>query len=161
ALIALTGWGTPEVERTCARARELSNELGDPPELFGALYLSWLVPYIRAEMETAHNAALVLITKAKAAQDRARVLMARNAVGLTLYHMGEAGRAADHFRSGLAFDDPARPSPTGIDLGVGCFSVQTHTLWHLGYPEQALKSALQAVARAQTLSHPHTAAFAN
>jgi predicted ATPase len=162
ALIALTGWGTPEVERTSARARELSNELGDPPELFGALFVSWVVPFIRAHMRAAYNAALVLIAKAEATHDRQMLLMAHAAMGMTLFHMGEAGRAADHFRSGLALDDPARPlAPTGIDLGVNYLSYQAWALWHLGYPERALKSALEAVARAQTLSHPHTAAFAN
>jgi tetratricopeptide (TPR) repeat protein len=113
-------------------------------------------------MRAAHNAALVLIAKAEAMQDRAMLLMAHAAIGMTLFHMGEAGRAADHFRSGLALDDPARPVvPRGIDLAVNCFSNQGWALWHLGYPDQALKSALGAVAKAQTLCHPHTSAFAN
>jgi predicted ATPase len=161
ALIAVTGWATREVEQTLVRARELANQLGDPPQLFGALFLSWVVPFIRAEMRAAHHAALVLINKAEATQERPILLMAHAAMGMTLYHMGELGPAADHFRSGLALDDRARPlAPTGIDLGVNYFSYQAWTLWHLGYPEKALKSAVEAVGRAHTISHPHTTAFA-
>ena len=162
ALIALTGWGTPEVQRSFARARELSAALGDPSELFGVLYGSWGVPFIRAEMAAAHDAALALLAKAELSHDRAMLLMAHAALGMTLFHMGDANRAAHHFRSAIALDDPAHSwMPMGIDLGVNLFSFQAVALWHLGYPDQALESALEAEARARTLAHPHTTAFAN
>jgi predicted ATPase len=164
ALIALTGWGTPEVGRTSARARELCTALGDPPELFGVLYGSWSLRLVRAEMQTAHHEASRLLALAEDMHDRAMLQIAHGAMGMTLFHMGESQRAAGHFRSALSLDDPARPlaplpAAGGIDPVVSYFSYQSWVLWHLGYPEQALKSALQAVARAHTLSHPHTSAF--
>jgi predicted ATPase len=166
ALIASTGWGTPEVGRTSARARELCTALGDPPELFGVLYGSWSLRLVRAEMQVAHHEALRLLALAEDMHDREMLQIAHGAMGMTLFHIGEAQRAAGHFRSALSLDDPARPlaplpAAGGIDPAVSYFSYQSWVLWHLGYPEQALKSASQAVARAHTLSHPHTAAFAN
>jgi class 3 adenylate cyclase/tetratricopeptide (TPR) repeat protein len=162
ALIALTGWGTTEVELTSARALELCAALGDPPELFGVMYASWSLRFIRADMRAAHAAALLLVVRGEELHDRAMLRMAHGAMGMTLFHMGEAKRAGAHFRSGLALDDPAqRLTPMGIDVRVVHLCYQAWALWYLGYPDQALKSDLDAVARAQALSHPHTTAFAN
>jgi hypothetical protein len=44
-LVAFTGFGTTEVERTVACARELCTALGDPPELFGVSYWSWQLSF--------------------------------------------------------------------------------------------------------------------
>jgi hypothetical protein len=44
ALIAFTGFGSTEVERTVARAGELCTELGDSLELFGVSYGPWSPP---------------------------------------------------------------------------------------------------------------------
>ena len=46
ALIAVKGWAAPEVERAYTRARELCERLGDPPELFPALFGLWIVSFI-------------------------------------------------------------------------------------------------------------------
>jgi predicted ATPase len=162
ALIASTGWGTTEVERTSARALELCSALGDPPELFGVLYGSWSLRFIRADMRAANAAAMLLLARAEELQDTAMLRMAHSVMGMTLFHMGNAKQAAAHFRSGLDLDDPSqRLAPVGIDVSVVHLCYQALTLWALGYPDQALKSALDAVERARTLSHPHTTAFAN
>ena len=162
ALIALTGWGTTEVERTSARALELCTALGDPPELFGVLYGSWSLRFIRADMRAADAAAMLLLARAEELQDRAMLQMAHSAMGMTLFHMGEARLAAEHFRSGLSLDDPDHhPWPMGIDFRASHLCYLGWALFLVGYPEQALQSALEAVARARTLSHPHTTAYAN
>ena len=43
ALIAVKGYAALEVERAYTRARELCERLGDPPELFPALFGLWIV----------------------------------------------------------------------------------------------------------------------
>jgi hypothetical protein len=162
ALIALTGWGTTELERTSARARELCTALGDPPELFGVSYRAWNLRAIRADMRAAKDAALLLLAKAEDIHDPAALRMAHGAMGETLFYMGQARLAAEHFRSALALDDPDHPlAPMGIDLRVTHLCYLGLALFLLGYPDQALHRELEAVARARTLSHPHTAALAN
>ena len=47
------GWGSSEVERASTRARELCQQLGDPPELFFVLCGLGGVSFIRAELRTA------------------------------------------------------------------------------------------------------------
>jgi predicted ATPase/class 3 adenylate cyclase len=164
ALTALSGWGTTEVERTLTRARELCTALGDPPELFGISYGAWSVRFIRADMRAAKDAALLLLARAEELHDPAALRMAHGAMGMTLFLMGETRLAAEHFRSALSLDDPEHPhplAPTGIDLRVDHLCYLGLALIHTGYPGQALESALEAIARAQTLSHPHTTAVAN
>jgi predicted ATPase len=162
ALIALTGWGTTELERTSARARELCTALGDPPDLFGVSYRAWNLRAIRADMRAAKDAALLLLAKAEDMHDPAALRMAHGAMGETLFYMGEARLAAEHFRSALSLDDPEHPlAPMGIDLRVTHLCYLGLALFLLGYPDQALHRELEAVARARTLSHPHTTALAN
>ena len=48
----------------------------------------------------------------------------------------------------------------GADAGVACLMISAWTLWHLGYPDQALKRANEALALAQTPSHPFSLGFA-
>jgi hypothetical protein len=47
-----------------------------------------------------------------------------------------------------------------IDAGVYCPSFAAHTLWLLGYPDQAIKRGNEALALAQALSHPVSLGFA-
>ncbi len=48
----------------------------------------------------------------------------------------------------------------GPDLGVFCRSYLSHVLWHMGYPDQAVRTSDQAVALAAEKSHPFTMAIA-
>ncbi len=43
---------------------------------------------------------------------------------------------------------------------MDCLSFTAVTLWHLGYPDQALKKIDEAVALARKLAHPYTLAYA-
>ena len=43
---------------------------------------------------------------------------------------------------------------------MACLSYAAWTLWHLGYPDQALKRSQEALTLAQELSHPFSLAFA-
>jgi predicted ATPase len=48
----------------------------------------------------------------------------------------------------------------GTDPGVYCLSFAARTLFELGYPDQALKRANEALTLAQELAHPHSLAIA-
>jgi tetratricopeptide (TPR) repeat protein len=162
ALIAFTGFGSTEVERTVARAGELFTELGDPLELFGVSYGAWSLRFIRAEMRAAKDAALLLLARAEEMHDPGALGMANGAMGMILYHMGDARLAAEHFRSALSLDNPDHHlAPMGVDLRVLHLCCLGLALIDAGYPGQALQTELEAVTSARTLSHPHTTAFTN
>ena len=69
ALIAVKGCAAPEVERAYTRARELCERLGDPPELFPALFGLWIVHLVRGELRKAYELAEQLL---RLAHERAR-----------------------------------------------------------------------------------------
>jgi predicted ATPase len=164
AFILLKAWAAQEVERAFTRARELCERLGDPPELFPVLLGIHAVHFVRAELGTAYELAERLLRRAQGAHDPALVLCAHNAVGMTSCHMGELLRAKEHFEIAISLYDRERHRSlafqTGVDAGVGCLTYAAWILWHLGYPDQALKRGNEAFALAQELSHPHSLAFA-
>ena len=76
ALIPVKGWAAPEVERAFTRARELCERLGDPPELFPALFGLWTMYFIRGELRTAYELAEQLLRRAQEAHRPALLLLA-------------------------------------------------------------------------------------
>jgi predicted ATPase len=165
ALIAIKGRAAPEVERAYTRARELCELLGDPPELFPALLGLWYVLLLRAELRTAYELAEQLLRRAQSAHNPALLLYARYALGVTSFRMGELLPAREHLETAISLYDPERHRPLifrylGVDAGVYCLSYAAWTLWHLGYPDQALSRGNGALALAQGLSLPLSLAFA-
>src|SRR4029453_5571987 len=88
---------------------------------------------------------------------------AHQALGVTLFHLGELAPARAHLEQGAALYDPQQHSSLaflfGQDPGVACRSFAALPLWLLGYPEQAMEKLSEALALAQELSHPFSQAF--
>jgi predicted ATPase/class 3 adenylate cyclase len=165
ALIAVRGVAGPEVERAYARSRELCERLGDPPELFPALYGLWINHLLRAELRTAYELAGRLLQRAQSAHDPTLLMYARYALGTTSSWMGELLLAREHLEMAISLYDREGHRPLafrygGTDARVSCLSIAAWTLWHLGYPDQALKRGIEALVSAQTLSHHFSLALA-
>jgi predicted ATPase len=165
ALTVVKGYAAPETERAYIRARELCERLGDPPELFRALYGLWLVYLLRGELRTAYQLAEQFLRRAQSAHDPALPVYGHYALGDTWFWMGEFLLATEHFEMALSLYVPERHRSLvflygGIDPGVACGTYAAFAMWQLGYPDQALKRANEALALAQGLSHPFTLAFA-
>jgi class 3 adenylate cyclase/predicted ATPase len=161
AAIPVKGWGAPEVEKASTRARELCERLGNPPELFSTLFGVWVVRFIRAELSTALEVAQQLLQGGESSQNPVLQLFAHHALGETLFHMGKFPLAREHHEIALSLDDTKRPSaPFGLDEKVVNLSYLSWIQWHLGYPDQALRSCNEAIKSAHALGHPHSMAFA-
>jgi class 3 adenylate cyclase/predicted ATPase len=165
AMIPIKGYAAPEVERAYMRARELCERLGDPPELFPALYGLCSMYFVRAEFRAAHELAERLLRRAQRADDSALLLYAHAAMGRVSFHMGELILASEHLEMAISLYDRERHHPlafryAGVDAGVSCLSYAAQTLWHLGYPDQALERVNEAHSLAHALAHPISLAFA-
>jgi predicted ATPase len=165
ALIVVKGYATPEVERAYTRARELCDRLGDPPELFIALAGLWVMYFVRGELRTAYKLAERLLRRAQGTHDPALPVYAQAALGQTSSWMGQLLRAREHLENALSLYHRERGWPLafrylGADSGVTSLSHAAWTLWYLGYPDQALKRANEAVALAEGLLHPFSLAYA-
>jgi predicted ATPase/class 3 adenylate cyclase len=164
ALIATKGYAALEVEHAYARARELCQHVGETPQLFPVLFGLRLFYQQRAEFHTARELEVQLFHLAQRVQDPALLAVAHQALGATLYWLGELTQARAHLEQGIALYDPqqhrALISGAIQDSGVTCLAFVARVLWLLGYPDQALQRSQDALTRARELSHPFSLAYA-
>jgi class 3 adenylate cyclase/predicted ATPase len=158
-LMATKGFAAPEVERVYARALELCKQVGDTPQLFPALWGSWLFYNLQGKLQTARELAARLLSLARSAQDAALLLEAHHALWFTSFFCGELTAARAHSEQGIALYDRQQHHSLallygGHDPGVCCRDAGTLVLWLLGYPEQAYTRSQEALSLARELSHP-------
>ena len=154
------GFAAPETGHALARARELCQQVGDPPRLFAILAGLRSFYWIRGELQTARQLAEECLTLAQHQPDPARLLEAHQGLGITLYRLGELVPARAHLEQGIALYTPQQDHSLQLNapLGLRCFNYAALTLWTLGYPDQALMRLHEALAHAQELSHPYSLA---
>jgi predicted ATPase len=162
ALMAIKGYAAPEVKSVYSRARNLCERLDETPQLYTILRGLWGFFIVRSELEAAHRLGERCLAIARRTKKPPLVLWAHYALGMTLFHMGEFARALEHLEKGVElYDVRKRQSQRALqDPGVACFSYRALALWMLGYPDQALKTSRNAVALADSLSHPFSRAYA-
>jgi len=163
-LMALKGYGAPELENTYRRAGELCRELGSTAELAPALFGLWAFHEIRAEYGRAFELGEQLLTLAERTGDPLLLPEAHWVLGDTLFFQGDLTRARDHFEQGIALYD-RREHKThvmrfGQDPGVCCLSFLAWVLLHLGFPDRARRRAQETIKLARDLGHPFSLARA-
>ena len=163
-LMAVKGFASLDTERAYARSRELCQRLGETSQLFPVLCGLWRFYMNRAELQTARELAEQLFSLAQRVQDTAFLLEAHRVMGQTMFWVGEMAPARAHLEQGTALYDPQKHRSHafvyGQDPGVACRSFAAWPIWVLGYPDQALRSANEALTLAQELTHPFSLAFA-
>jgi predicted ATPase/DNA-binding winged helix-turn-helix (wHTH) protein len=163
-LLMTKGYAAPEVERVYARARELCQQIGETPQLFPAIFGLFLFYLTRSKYTMAHELAEQLMRLARREQDSALLLGAHWALGTALLYLGEIASAEAHTQEELSLYNPQQHRPYiffyGQDLGVASRAHGTWPLWLLGYPDQALERAQEALTLAQELSHPFSLSLA-
>ena len=91
-------------------------------------------------------------------------LEAHDALGTTLFCLGDYTAARTHVEQGIALADPttqrAQVLRNGEASGMRCLGVAANALWCLGYPSQAMQRSQEALALAQELAHPYSLAAA-
>ena len=159
------GQAAPEVERLYTRARELGEQVGEPPQLFRVLWGLWHAYGTQGEYQTRRALGEQLLSLAQHLHDLDLLLEAHHALWTTLLAGGELVDAQPHLAQGLRLYDPQRHRThaalySGHDPGVCCRMQTAHSLWLLGYPDQAVASIQAALALAQQLAHPLSLAMA-
>ena len=161
-LMAAKGYSAPETEQAYTRARELCQQVGNVSQLFPVLYGLWQCYVSQAELQLARELAEQSFSLAQYAQDPDLALEAHFMLAFTLYHLGELVLARPHFEQGIALYDRqhhrSHASQYGQEPGVSCLVAATWTLWHLGYPDQAVQRSRAALALAQESSHSYSRA---
>lgn len=164
-LIATKGFASPEVGKVYARARELSQQAGEAPQLFPVLWGLWVFYTARADHQIARELAEQCLRLAEKAHDPDLLLEAHHALGVTLTGLAEFMPGLEHLDHVIDRYDPARQGSIaflyGQDPKVVCLSQAAWTLWICGFPDRARKRNEEAIALARKLSHPYSLAAAS
>ncbi|MCZ6858574.1 MAG: AAA family ATPase [Gemmatimonadetes bacterium] len=162
--IATEGPGTPKVERAYARAQELQSQLRDTPEHYDFIVL-WGQWRICMDLKVALNLADELLDVARRQRDPSLLLQAHHAQWATRFNLGELASCREHIEQGIALYDQRKHHSHatrygGHDPAVCGRAFTAQILWLLGYPDQALACADQAVSLARKLDHAVSLAHA-
>jgi class 3 adenylate cyclase/tetratricopeptide (TPR) repeat protein len=164
AQIATQGYAVAGTGTTFAKARELCEKMGDPPQLLAVLHGLWTHALLRAEFSLAQSQAEQLRLKGGAQNDRMWLLMARRFSGVTCYPLAEFAQAREHLERGLELYDPALQATyaalTVDDPRVVMLTYLSWTLMCLGRFSEAKRLSEQAVDEARKLDHAYTLAHA-
>jgi class 3 adenylate cyclase/tetratricopeptide (TPR) repeat protein len=149
--IVLSGWGSPQAERAYARVRELSDQVGDAPELFPGLFGLWAIYNARAKIRISYPMAQQLLRRAQNVNDDARLIYANLAMGNASFDRGDLPIAQKYLDQALSVYDRERHHPLaahygGLDAGVWVLFLTSRVLWELGYPDQAIRRSNQMLA---------------
>jgi predicted ATPase len=160
ALIAIRGWAVPEVERACARARELCAGEDQIPQLLAALYGLFLHHLHCSSKHLALQIAGELLQLAEREQDVGAQVVGHRSLAVSLLFNGQLLPALSHFEQTLELYDPAyRAAPVywiGPDTRVACLVFTALILLFRGYSEHATIRSREALAAAYELDHAFT-----
>jgi tetratricopeptide (TPR) repeat protein len=164
ALCSREGHAYPEVGPVFERAAQLAEQYGGIFERFHILWGTWAWRVVRDElhicMELCEQARLLLAGE----DDPGLRMEALFIPGFTHFYRGEFAAARQACAEGITLYDEERcrlhARHTGQNSGVTLQSYGALSLFYLGYPEQALKIARNAVALARELRHPFSLIFA-
>ena len=163
-LLATKGYGAEEVGKVYERARDLSQKVGDIPQLFPALVGQYRFYLLRGDLSKAFDISELLLSWAQTSQNSNLLLEATRSVGVTLFHMGEVTTGLEQLEKGIKYYDPVQHSTHahiyGTDPAVSCFSYGALAKCLLGYEKQALNYGKKALKQTQKLRHPFSRVFA-
>jgi class 3 adenylate cyclase/predicted ATPase len=165
-LIATQGPASNKSMATFARARELCERLGDPPEQLQVMFWLTTASVVRGELPLAQETIAALLHLAEARGDRPALLNAMRGQGMIRLFMGHLTgarevieRAVEAFEASSQ-EDRLAARAAGQDAGVAGLSLMSWALWLLGHADTAIMRMDSAIQRADAINHPHSQAYA-
>lgn len=163
-LMIVKSQAAPEVEQLYRRAHELSERVGDRARGFAALMGLARFAISAGQLGTAREVAGQALALAEQLDDPLLRWQSHLTLGSTAFYTGQFDSARSHLEQGLALHRPDEPRfqtfiTTGHPQILG-LSQLAHTLWLLGYPDQALQRSVEALAVTRRSPHPYTLARA-
>ena len=165
AYIASRGYAAPEVGPVFQRARELCQRVGQPLQLFAIILGIWEWHTVRGDLRLCMDLAAKGMEFAGQLDDPGIMMEALFMSGETMLYRADFAGARDRLATAVAeYDDRERTKfwavHTSHDAGVTCRSNLAVSLWHLGYPDQALKVNREMLQLAREIGHPFSLAYA-
>jgi len=164
ALRSATGWATPEIEQTFTRARQLAQNLENPPELIPVLWATTLFQLIRGDLIECRNNADELMRQAERSGNEIYLMSAHHVAGVVREFTGEMVESSRLLERCRDLHKPSEHQTYvamfGQDPGTTARAMSSRPLWALGYPDRALARAAETLSIARAQAHPTMVAFA-
>jgi len=164
-LMAAKGFDSDEIESSFARGTVLARELKDTIFLLNMLNGLWGFHFSRGHVKRAVDISLEMMAVAEQLSDPGLIRDAHGAIGSSLVYTGDLLAARRHLEQAAAALTSAqrslrRPERFGPDLRVLALTGLGEVLFDLGYPDQALKRAYEAMGVVDADSEPFSFAMA-
>jgi predicted ATPase len=158
AYIAVRGYAAPEVGPILHRAHELCERIGDELQQFGIMLGNWEWHLVRGDLRPSVGLAAAGMTLARRRDDPGMLMEALFMQGATMFYRARFVDARASCEKALAdYDDRERTrfwaAHTGHNAGVTHRSYLALALWHLGYPDQALRLGRETHQLARSIGH--------
>lgn len=157
------GWTGPELERVIDRTLVLCDLVGDDTQRARTLYGLQALVIVQARLDRVQLVAEELHAVYERTQEAAPPLLDMMLAGARL-HLGRLNEANDGFTRIIKTHDARQVlnflESQGWNFAVHTRGWQSHALWCLGYPDRAMRSALDAVELAQSLEQFFNGALA-
>jgi class 3 adenylate cyclase/tetratricopeptide (TPR) repeat protein len=162
-LAATLGYTHAELEETCNRARDLCGQENDSPQLLAVLGRLFSIYYNRGELTTASELTRRMLALAERVGDNRLLLWAHYSMGFNLQAQGDFLSARFHMEQSIALYQPEQSAAYDHDWvqhpGPTALGMLAYVLYTLGYPDQALQRAREALAMARAQGHSFTLAW--
>ena len=164
-LMAVRGYGAPEVIETYGRARELCQQVGGTTELFPVMFGLCIFYLGGGDPSQGQELSDQLLVIAEESEDPALIIEAHVMHGLMRFVFGEFLSSRDHFEAVIELYDREQHAELalrygGFDPGTLALAYMAWVQWMLGYPDAAQNRADEAQALAQAVAHSYTRARA-
>ncbi len=163
-LAASRGWSHPETERAYARARELTSQIGESPELPRLLAAMAAAYFVKGDLATAAEVAQEALAAAERTGEAFDLLSSHYLVGNLLLYQGNFSRALQHLEHSIRLHNPSAHGSlaytVGVDRGVVAHAYAAWCHVYLGHPSRALAVSEEAMALAKRVEHPLSLAHA-
>jgi class 3 adenylate cyclase/predicted ATPase len=158
AYIAVRGYAAPEVGPILHRAQKLCQRTGDELQQFGIMLGNWEWHLVRGDLRPSVGLAEEGMALAERLNDPGMLMEALFMRGATMFYRAQFAEARVCYEKALAaYDNRERTkfwaTYTGHNAGVTHRGYLALVLWHLGYPDQALRLDRETHELARTMCH--------
>jgi predicted ATPase len=158
ALRAVKGQGAPETGHAYARAHELWEWLGSPPEFVQIPYGESRYHAHRCEFDLAQRLDEDLLRLSRQRNDAAGLVLGHLSSGVNLMFVGRFASSRSHLEKALALYDPASHRSlvhqAGVHPQVFSQAYLGNVLFCLGFPDRAMARNNANIPEARRLAHP-------
>jgi tetratricopeptide (TPR) repeat protein len=165
-LIATHGAAASKAVATFARARELCERLGEPPEYLQVMFWLATASVVRGELPQALEAIAGLPRAAEARGNQPALLNGIRGQAMILMFMGRMVEARETLERAVQLFDASSEADriatraAGQDAGVSMRVLRAWVFWLLGQVDASVSQMAAALERADALEHVHTRAYA-